>query len=74
MQPEGGVDLVHAPLGNATHAIAEAFNGDRANPFRLGFRVSPQTAIASRQPDLEGIHAANVAGYWHDRNYAAVRR
>ena len=62
------------PLGDATHAIAEAFNGDRADPFRLGFRVSPQTAIAGRQPDLEGIHAANVPGHWHDRNHAAVRR
>ena len=38
MQPEGGVDLVHAPLGNAPHAIAEAFNRDRANLFRLGFQ------------------------------------
>ncbi len=74
MQAQGGVDLVHAPLGNATHAIAKAFNRDRANLFRLGFRVSPQTAITGRQPDLEGIHAANVAGYWHDRNHAAVRR
>ena len=71
---KAAVDLVHAPLGYATHAITEAFNGDRADLFRLGLRVSPQTAIAGRQPDLEGIHAANVAGYWHDRNHAAVRR
>ena len=74
MQPQGGVDLVHAPLRDATHAMAEAFNGDRADPFRLGFRVSPQTAIAGRQPDLEGIRAANVAGYRHDRNHASVHR
>ena len=37
MQAQGGVDLVHAPLGNATHAIAKAFHGDHADPFRLGF-------------------------------------
>ena len=54
--------------------VAEAFNGDRADLFSLRLRVSRQTAIASRQPHLEGIHAAKVAGHWHDRNHAAVRR
>ena len=74
MQPQGRVDFVHAPLRDATHAISETFNSDRADLFGLSFRVSPQAAITGRQPDLEGIYATNVAGHWYDRNHAAVRR
>ena len=46
MQAQDGVDLVHAPLGNATHAIAKAFNGDRADLFRPGL----SSLAANRNP------------------------
>ena len=73
MQAKSVVDPVHDVWRHSPDASVETFDGDSADLFRLGLRVTHQTAGPSRQADLEWVDPAHIAGNRHDGHHTSSR-
>ena len=73
MQAESVVDPVHDVWRHPSDASVETFDGDSANLFRLGLRVTRQTAGPRRQVDLERVDPVHIAGNRHDGHDTSSR-